>query len=145
MFKNAKFARYTIVLMVLGVFYMFLYSGLQNDHINILTPYLAQTYGWDDLKITNPVTYGALVVILFYLIIGAAFVKFGVKKILVPCIVLLALGCLGIAVAGENYGLYFVSLFLVRIMVVPLQMGGFMLSANWFIKYRGRVLGVVTA
>lgn len=145
MFKNAKFARYSVMLMLLGVFYMFLYSGLQNDHINILTPYLAQTYGWDDLKITNPVTYGALVVILFYLIIGAAFVKFGVKKILVPCIVLLALGCLGIAVAGENYGLYFVSLFLVRIMVVPLQMGGFMLSANWFIKYRGRVLGVVTA
>lgn len=145
MFKSAKFARYTIVLMVLGVFYMFLYSGLQNDHINILTPYLAQTYGWDDLKITNPVTYGALVVIIFYLIIGAAFVKFGVKKILVPCIVLLALGCLGIALAGENYGLYFVSLFIVRIMVVPLQMGGFMLAANWFIKYRGRVLGVITA
>lgn len=145
MFKNARFARYSIILMLLGVFYMFLYSGLQNDHINILTPYLAQTYGWDDLKITNPVTYGALVVIIFYLIIGAAFVKFGVKKILVPCIVLLALGCLGIAVAGENYGLYFVSLFLVRIMVVPLQMGGFMLSANWFIKYRGRVLGIVTA
>lgn len=145
MFKNAKFARYSIMLMLLGVFYMFLYSGLQNDHLNILTPYLAQNYGWDDLKITNPVTYGALVVIIFYLIIGAAFVKFGVKKILVPCIILLALGCLGIAVAGENYGLYFASLFIVRIMVVPLQMGGFMLAANWFIKYRGRVLGVITA
>ncbi|MEL7658042.1 MAG: MFS transporter, partial [Bacillota bacterium] len=108
-------------------------------------PYLAQNYGWDDLKITNPVTYGALVVIILYLIIGASFVKFGVKKILVPCIILLALGCLGIAMAGENYGLYAVSLFIVRIMVVPLQMGGFMLCANWFIKYRGRVLGIVTA
>ena len=145
MFKNAKFARYSIMLMLLGVVFMFLYSGLQNDHLNILTPYLAQTYGWDDLKITNPVTYGAIVVIILYLVIGAAFVKYGVKKILVPCIVLLALGCLGIAMAGENYGLYAVSLFIVRIMVVPLQMGGFMLCANWFIKYRGRVLGIVTA
>ncbi|MBR0597774.1 MFS transporter [Sinanaerobacter chloroacetimidivorans] len=144
MFKNAKFARYSIMLMLLGVCFMFFYSGLQNDHINILTPYLAQTYGWDDLKITNPVTYGALVVIILYLIIGAAFVKYGVKKILLPSIVLLALGCFGIALAGENYSLYFVSLFIVRIMVVPLQMGGFMLAANWFIKYRGRVLGIVT-
>lgn len=145
MFKNAKFARYSIMLMLLGIMYMFMYSGLQNDHINILTPYLAQNYGWDDLKITNPVTYGAIVVIVLYLVIGAAFVKFGVRKILVPSLVLLAMGCVGIAVAGENYGIYFVSLFVVRIMVVPLQMGGFMLAANWFIKYRGRVLGVVTA
>lgn len=145
MFKNAKFARYSIMLMLLGIMYMFMYSGLQNDHINILTPYLAQNYGWDDLKITNPVTYGAIVVIVLYLIIGAAFVKFGVRKILVPSLILLALGCVGIAVAGENYSIYFVSLFIVRIMVVPLQMGGFMLAANWFIKYRGRVLGIVTA
>lgn len=145
MFKNLKFARYSIMLMLLGVCYMFLYSGLQNDHLNILTPYLAQNYGWDDLKITNPVTYGALVCIVLYLVIGALFVKFGVKKVLIPCMGLLALGCFGIAIAGENYSLYFISLFIVRIMVVPLQMGGFMLSANWFIKYRGRVLGIVTA
>lgn len=145
MFKNAKFARYSIVLMLLGVCFMFFYSGLQVDHLNILTPYLSQNYGWDDLKITNPVTYASLVCIILYLIIGALFVKFGVKKILLPCLILLALGCLGIAAAGDNYGLYFVSLFIVRIMVVPLQMGGFMLSANWFIKYRGRVLGIVTA
>ncbi|MDF3002431.1 MAG: transporter [Bacillota bacterium] len=145
MFKNAKFARYSTVLMLLGVCFMFFYSGLQVDHLNILTPYLSQNYGWDDLKITNPVTYASLVCIILYLIIGALFVKFGVKKVLIPCLILLALGCLGIATAGDNYGLYFVSLFIVRIMVVPLQMGGFMLSANWFIKYRGRVLGIVTA
>ncbi len=145
MLKNKKYAGYAMMLMLLGVLYMFFYSGLQNDHINILTPYLAQTYGWDDLKITNPVTVGAIVVILLYLVIGALFVKFGVKKVLVPSIMLLALGCFGIALAKDNYTIYFISLFIVRTMVVPLQMGGFMLAANWFIKYRGRALGVITA
>lgn len=145
MFKNKKFARYALTFMFLGVFYMFFYSGLQNDHLNILTPFLQQAHGWDDLKITNPVTVGAIVVIGLYLIIGAAFVKFGIKKILVPSIVLLALGCAGIAVSGENYSIYSISLFIIRVLVVPLQMGGFMLAANWFIKYRGRVLGVITA
>lgn len=144
MFKNAKFARYSIILMLLGICFMFFYSGLQVDHLNILTPYLAENYGWNDLKITNPATYASLVCIILYLIIGALFVKLGVKKVLIPCLALLALGCLGIATAGENYGMYFISLFIVRIMVVPLQMGGFMLAANWFIKYRGRVLGIVT-
>lgn len=145
MFKNKKFAGYSTIFMLLGTFFMFFYSGLQNDHLNILTPYLAQTYGWDDLKITNPATVGATVGIALYLIIGSAFVKYGVKKILVPCMTLLALGSIGIGMAGENYAIYSASLFIVRIMVIPLQMGGFMLAANWFIKYRGRVLGVITA
>jgi len=145
MFKNKKFARYSITFMFLGVLFMFFYSGLQVDHLNILTPFLQSTYGWDDLKITNPVTLASMVTIGLYLIIGAAFVKYGVKKILVASIIIMALGCAGIAAAGENYGLYSASLFVVRVLVVPLQMGGFMLAANWFIKYRGRVLGVITA
>ncbi len=145
MFKNKKFAAYSTIFMILGTLYMFFYSGLQNDHINILTPYLRETYGWSDLKITNPVTMGAVASILFYLLIGGAFTKFGVKKVLVPSMVLLGIGTIGISAAGENYALYAISLFVVRLMVVPLQMGGFMLAANWFIKYRGRVLGIITA
>lgn len=145
MFKNKKFAMYSVIFMILGVVYMFLYSGLQNDHLNILTPFLQEKYGWNDLKITNPVTIGAIVVIALYLVIGILFVKFGVKKILVPSIVIMALGCVGIAVAGENYAIYAVSIFIIRILVVPLQMGGFMLCASWFIKYRGRVMGIITA
>ncbi|HHV10608.1 MAG TPA: MFS transporter [Clostridiales bacterium] len=145
MFKNKKFAGYSIIFMILGVAYMFFYSGLQNDHLNILTPFLQETYGWSDLKITNPVTVGAIIVIVLYLVIGTLFVKYGVKKVLIPSIVIMAVACVGIAMAGENYMLYAISIFLIRILVVPLQMGGFMLCANWFIKYRGRVMGIITA
>ncbi|MBP1925799.1 MFS family permease [Sedimentibacter acidaminivorans] len=145
MFKNKQFIRYAFTFIIIGIFYNFFYSGLQNDHLNILTPFLQSTYGWDDLTITNPVTIGALVTIVVYLIIGTAFVKYGVRKILVPSILLLALGCVGISFAGKSYTIYAISIFIVRIMVVPLQMGGFMLAANWFIKYRGRVLGIITA
>lgn len=145
MFKNKQFARYALTFMFLGIFFMFFYSGLQADHLNVLTPYLQEAYGWDDLTITNPATVGAVVIIALYLIIGAMFVKYGVKKILAPSIVVMGLGCIGISLAGENYAIYSVSLFMVRVLVVPLQMGGFMLAANWFIKYRGRIMGVITA
>ena len=145
MLKNAKFMGYAIIFCILGVFLMFFYTGLQNDHLNILTPYLSEAYGWSATKITNPATWGSIFVIIFYLITGAALVKFGVRKFMVPTTVVLGLGCILIALSNGNYGLYAVGLFIVRIMVVPLQMGGFMLAANWFIKYRGRVMGIITA
>lgn len=145
MFNDRRFTGQALLLMLLGVFLMFFYAGLQTDHLNVLTPYLQATYGWDDLAITNPVTAAAIVSIVLYLVAGAAYVKYGVRRILVPSILLLALGCLGIALAGENYAIYAVSLFVVRALVVPLLLGAFLLAANWFIKYRGRVLGVVTA
>ncbi|MCP5144958.1 MAG: MFS transporter [Gammaproteobacteria bacterium] len=144
-FENRRFGRHALVFMILGFIMMFFYSGLQNDHLNVLTPYLQQANGWDDLRITNPVTAGALVTIAAYLVVGAAFVRFGVRRILVPSVIVMALGCAGIALAGNSYPVYAVSVFVVRVLVVPLQLGGFMLCANWFIKYRGRVMGVITA
>ena len=84
---------------------------------------------------------------MFYLICGIAFVKSGVLKILVPSTVILgiATAVLGFSTQSGNMMLYNISLFLVRLLVVPLQMGGFMLCGNWFIKYRGRVMGIITA
>ena len=145
MFNNKKFAGHSIVLMFVGLFLMFFYIGLQNDHLNILTPYMQSTYGWTDLAITNPVTAAAVVGIVLYLVMGAAFVKFGVRKVLLPSMLVLAAGCLGIAAAGDNYTVYAASLFTVRALVIPLLLGTFLLCANWFIKYRGRALGIVTA
>lgn len=145
MFSNKKFAGQSLLLMFVGLFLMFFYIGLQNDHLNILTPYMQSTYGWTDLAITNPVTAAAVVGIVLYLVVGAAFVKYGVRKVLIPSMLLLAIGCLGLAFAGDNYTIYAASLFTVRALVIPLLLGTFMLCANWFIKYRGRVLGVVTA
>ena len=145
MFDNKNFAGHAFLLMFVGLFLIFFYVGLQNDHLNVLTPYMQSTYGWTDLTITNPVTAAAIFGILLLLVTGAAFVKYGVRKILVPSMLLLAVGCLGLAFGGDNYTIYAISLFTVRALVVPLLLGAFMLCSNWFIKYRGRVLGVVTA
>lgn len=89
----------------------------------------------------------------------------GIKKTLIPCIGLSALGCLGIAAANGiasvngavinsvapgaagiagNYALYAVSLFVIRCTCMCFQLSGFMLAANWFIKNRGKVMGIIT-
>ena len=41
MLQNKKFAKYAILFMILGIVYMFMYSGLQNDHINIIKTFSA--------------------------------------------------------------------------------------------------------
>jgi len=147
MAKNKSFAKYSTAFMILGTLAMFFYSGLQNDHLNLLRPVAMETFGYTQTQADMPVTWAGFAVVIFYLICGASLVKFGVRIVMVPCTIVLGLSLagLGFSTANASVPLYWVSLFLVRLLVVPLQMGGFMLAANWFIKYRGRVLGVITA
>lgn len=162
MLKNKKFAKYAIAFNILGIIFMFLYSGLQNDQINIIQGFSA----WSNTSTQLPMTVGNFVCIVLTFIFGTCFIKFGVRKTLIPCIALSALGCVGIAAANgiaainpeltvgaHNPGdpavtgifwLFWVSLFVIRCTCMCLQMAGFQLAANWFIRYRGRVLGIVT-
>lgn len=148
MLKNKKFARYAIAFCILGVVWMFFYSGLQNDQINIIQGFS----GWSNAQTLAPMTVGSLVCIVLTMVYGTCFIKFGVRKTLIPCTILSALGCAGIAAANGlacnggtgNYVLYAISLFIVRCTCMCFQMSGFQLAASWFIRYRGRVLGIIT-
>ena len=148
MLKNKKFARYAIAFCILGVVWMFFYSGLQNDQINIIQGFSA----WSNAQTLAPMTVGSLVCIVLTMVYGTCFIKFGVRKTMTPCIILCALGCAGIAAANGlacnggtgNYVLYAISLFIVRCTCMCYQLAGFQLAASWFIRYRGRVLGIIT-
>ena len=148
MLKNKKFARYAIAFCILGVVWMFFYSGLQNDQINIIQGFS----GWSNAQTLAPMTVGNLVCIVLTMVYGTCFIKFGVRKTMTPCIILCALGCAGIAAANGlacnggtgNYVLYAISLFIVRCTCMCYQLAGFQLAASWFIRYRGRVLGIIT-
>ena len=148
MLKNKKFRFYAISFCILGIIYMFMYSGLQNDQINIIQSYS----GWENTATQLPMTIGNFVCIALTFLYGTFYMKFGVRKTLIPCIMLSALGCIGIVAAdgqfvnnGEgSYWLFFVSLFVIRCTCMCFQMGGFMLCANWFIRYRGQVMGIIT-
>ena len=52
----------------------------------------------------------------------------------------------GLKVTGGMgvFWLYTISSFVLRCCCMCFQMAGFQLAANWFIKYRGRVLGIIT-
>ncbi len=148
MFKNKKFGSYVIALNLLGILFMFFYSGLQNDHYNIITSYSA--WSATQLQVARTVAEFACIVLTF--IYGTLFMKYGVRKTLIPCIMLCALACVGITAANGqtvtggvgNIWVFHISSFVLRCCCMCFQMAGFQLAANWFIKYRGRVLGVIT-
>ena len=96
MLKNKKFARYAVAFNLLGIVFNFMYSGLQNDQINIIQAFSA----WNNNATLLPLTVGNLVCIVLTFIYGTLFIKVGIKKTLIPCIGLSALGCLGIAAAN---------------------------------------------
>ena len=158
MLQNKKFLRYAVAFCILGILFNFMYSGLQNDQINIIQGFS----GWTNTLTQLPITVGNFVCILLTFVYGTLFMKFGVRKTLIPCIIVCALGCCGIAAAngvasvsgvtlascaaGETgiYWLYFISLFLIRCGCMCFQMSGFQIAASWFIRYRGRILGWIT-
>jgi len=153
--SRGKFLANAILLCVLGILFMFLYSGLQNDQINIIQAFITEAGGgWTATATQLPMTVGNFVCIILTFVYGTLFMKFGVKKPLIGVMIVTALGVVGIALANGldanggatsgNYALFFISLFIVRCGCMILQMAGFMLVANWFLKYRGQVMGIVT-
>lgn len=153
--KSKKFLGYGILLCVLGIIFMFLYSGLQNDQINIIQSFITDKGGgWSANATQLPMTVGNVICIILTFIYGTLFIKFGVKKPLIVVMIITAIATLGIVAANGldcnggaasgNYPLFFISLLIVRCGCMILQMAGFMLVANWFIKYRGQIMGIVT-
>lgn len=155
MAKNKMFLNKAILLCILGVIFMFIFSGLQSDQINIVQTFVtAEGGGWNSVQTQLPMTIGNFVCIILTFVYGSLFIKFGVKKPLIVVLVITAVGVLGIAgangldcnggAASGNYILYSISMFVVRCGCMILQMAGFQLVANWFIRYRGQIMGIVT-
>lgn len=155
MAKNKKFLGYGILLCIMGIVFMFLYSGLQNDQINIIQAFITPDGGGWSAKATQmPMLVGNFICIILTFVYGTLFIKFGVKKPLIVVMIITAIATLGIVaangldcnggVASGNYPLFFISLLIVRCGCMILQMAGFMLVANWFIRYRGQIMGIVT-
>lgn len=144
--KEKNFRAYSIPVIIISFLAMYMYSGLQNDHTNVLQPYMSSTFGWSATKITNPMTFGAYFVIVFTFIVGTLLLKIGVKKVMTMGLLVMGVASivLGIAIPTGNYPLYAVSLFFVRSFTCPLFMASMMYCTNWFVKTRGRVMGIVT-
>lgn len=143
---NAKFKSNMLPVVIISFISVYFYAGLQTDHNNVLQPYMSEVFGWDALKITNPMTYGGYFAIILTVIVGTILIKYGVRKVMGIGLLAMGVSCIGLGIAIGNgaYALYAVCLFLVRSLTVPLFMGSMMFCTNWFVSTRGRIMGIVT-
>lgn len=151
---KGKYLPNAILICVLGLVLMFL-SGLSSEHINIIETFITEEGGgWSATSLQAPITAGNVACIFLTFIYGTLFVKYGVKKPLMITSIITAIGVFGIVAANGldcnggtesgNYIMMFISLMVVRCGCMMFQMGTFQLVANWFIRFRGQAMGIVT-
>ncbi len=151
--NKKRFLRYMIVLCILGVSISFVYAGLETEHMNIIHTFITEEGGgWSASSTMLPLTIANLLSIVLTFVFGTMLLKIGVRKTMVPFIVLTGLSCAGIALANGldcfggktagSYPLFFISLFLCRCSITALSLGGTMLVSNWIIRYRGRIMAI---
>ena len=141
---NPAFRKKALPMLIICVFLFYFYCGLYNDQLNVLTPYF-MAKGWTSSSVTLPFTIGSYVVIVLYPLMGIWMAKHGIKKILIPCLLIVAvtMGLMGIV--SENPTLYLIDLTIFRIATCGMHASAFLYCSNWFIYGRGRALGIVTA
>ena len=142
--NNPKFRKKALPMLIITTFLFFFYCGLYNDQLNVLTPYFTAK-GWSANAVTLPFTIGSYVVIVLYPIFSDWMLKRGIKKILIPCMVIVAITVALTGVVSNDPILYLIDLTIFRCIVMAMQLSAMLLCSNWFIYGRGRALGVVTA
>lgn len=154
MFKNRKFTFYAVTLCLTGLLYAFLCAGLDGGRMQIIRSVITPDGGgWRLAQIELPMTVGSFLAAPLAFICCGAFLRSGVRQTLIPCTAAAALGCVGLVcangldifggAAAGHYWLFALSLAVIRCACILIQTALAALCLQWFIRFRGRALGVV--
>ena len=142
MFRNKKYALYIVVLCAAGFAYMFLCAGLEGGQLELARA--AAGNSWDEARAALPMTVGALLAVPFSFAALTGYLRRGVRQGMIVWGAAAALGCVGLMNARDVYWLYFAATVLLRCACAGLEMGVAALGAAWSLRFRGRLLGLVT-
>ena len=120
------------------------YPCLSTDQFNALMPYFMEHRGWTANACSAPVTMGRVIGIPLTFICGLCIKRFGPKRIFVASIAAYGLAELLITWSTQ-YWMYYFAFCVLGIMGTWILMTTFSLCNNWFRRWRGTALGLVTA
>jgi MFS family permease len=140
---NKSFSHYSAILIIFVFIGYFFTVALQMDGMNILLPALEATFGWSRGEITGAVTIGSLLAVIFGYLAGTLILRFNVKKILIPTLLISGFDVIWMANASTLPSFYY-SMIILQILMYILMFALNALIANWYVMKRGRVLGIVT-
>jgi sugar phosphate permease len=113
------------------------------DSMNLVLPTLEKTFGWAPPDVAVKLSVVRLIGLVTMFLAGTLMMKTGIKKILLPCTIIG--GLLVIAMANIQTLDQFVWVNIAIGVFGPATMVAFgALTANWYVRTRGRVLGIIT-
>jgi sugar phosphate permease len=137
------FLKYGICILFVTFFTLYFYATLGTDTTNVLQPTLEADYGWSRDIVMAPVTIGGLLSIISAFVISTVILKIGIKKILAASFFILGFCHIWMANASTVLS-YSFSMIITQIFIAGILYCSMALSNNWFLKLRGRFLGIVT-
>lgn len=154
MLRNGKFRFYAGLFCLSGVLYTFLCAGLLGGLPDILGRLITeQGGGWSGRMLRLPVIAGSILGVPLLALCGRLYRVWSVRETFLPCVLLTAMGCAGLAAANglDIYGgaasglywLFFPAMLLIRCGALCTLLGVFTLASSWFIRCRGRVMAVI--
>ncbi len=142
--KSGKSFRYYSIVNITFSFLVFYFAvSLMNDALNTIIPALEQMHGWTRGQITSSVTTGAIISIFLFYVLGTLTLRLGVRCAMTA--VLLIVGAATILMARTSvFGTFSVYIAIVQMFSASLMLLPAILLSNWFVKKRGRALGLAT-
>ena len=138
-----SFSYYSAIL-IAYIFILYYFTvALQMDGMNILLPALEAKFGWSRGKITGAITIGSFLAVIFGYLVGTLILRFNVKKIMIPTILISGFTVIWMANASTLPSFYY-SMITLQVLTYILMFAMNALIANWYLTKRGRVLGIVT-
>lgn len=144
--KNKKFIKQGTLLLILGFLAYYLYCVTVGEQVNLLTTILPAETGWAIPDITNILTYGSLASVVLVFIINTLFMKMDAKKLMIASALIAAVCFAGMGLSANlvNFGMFFLTFFVLRVIIVVLQHGTNLMCNNWWGANRGKALGICT-
>ena len=147
MLHSKKFDLYALALLVLCLGYMFLAAALDSGCRELFPRFTAPAAAWTEEALSRPVTIGRWTAVAGALLCALLTARSGPRAGLAIGSVLAALGCMAMVAAdgahGEGiYGMYFLGQCLLPAATAFLRLAVTGLVMSWFVRLRGRVLGL---
>ena len=139
-----KFRYYSFVTTAYSFLLFYFGVALLNDGLNVIIPFVENMHGWTRGQITSVVSIAALISIIASYIVGTLVLRFGVKRLLIPILVMT--GITAIVMSRANDFLSFsLCLGILQIFAASgLMLLPAILLANWYVKRKGIAMGIAT-
>ncbi len=139
-----KFRYYSFVTTAYSFLLYYFGVAFLVDGLNVIIPFVENMHGWQRGHITAVASIAGLIAVAIIYFVGTLVMRFGVKKIMVPILVMTGITAIVMSRAND-FLLFSLCLGILQIFAASgLMVFPSILLANWFVRRKGIAMGIAT-